>query len=738
MATGASGRTPRLSTAELKVTFHDQYHESLSALQPIEAHRANEALLQFKRDPGHPGLNMHPVSGARKGFMSIRASKELRIIIYVRGTTSVWLFADHHDEAYDRACRLRMAIDPNDSIAILGLADTETPQHESGQRTLGRTQPTAEPERRPLDHWTDAELAQVGIVDEDLRLVRALATAEDAISLLEELGWDDHRVDTLLEMIEQTPSAFLASTLTDDEEAAAEARLRDAVSRFGALAGLSPLFDEDELERIAGAPIEEWMLFLHPDQRTLVEKAFNGPARVRGAAGTGKTVVALHRAAVLAKRYPDEHDRILVTTFLKSLTPVLEQLYSRLPSARQGRVDFLNIDKITYRICAEAGARPNLDGRAVSSAYTSAWKKIVTDDSPIARAGLTRDYMRDEIQAVIKGRGITDLDAYLDVRRTGRKTQFGDALRRQSWALMEAWDVGKAERGVEDFYDVALRARDIARSHAEPQYRAVIIDEAQDLTLVGLQVLRALVNGQGPDRPDGLFISGDGAQRIYPGGFTLRQAGVEVRGRTALLHQNYRNTAEVFAAALKVAGDDAIEDLDEEYRRDESGAELGRSGAPVELVSTSSLEREVEAILARSNSVIASGGPVQTGDIGIFCATNHQAKAVRRALEQRGHAAQDLNNYDGTPNDKIKVGTHHRAKGLEFKVVFLPGLSEEEFPRPPAPGMDDREYADHLALQKSALFVAMTRARDQLILTCTGDPSPVLEPVIGSLDCRTY
>ena len=265
----------------MKVTFHDLYHDSLADLEPIESHRANQALLQFKQDPDHPSLNLHPVSGARKGFMSVRASKDLRIIIYVRGNTSMWLFTDHHDAAYDRACRLRMALDPKDSIAIIGLAENDPALDESGERRPSDDVDAPEPARRPLDHWTDAELAQLGIVGGDLKLVRALGTAEDAISLLEHLGWDDLRVDTLLEMIERTPESFLAGTLTDDEETAAEERLRDAVIRFGALAGLSPLFDEEELERIASAPIEEWMLFLHPDQRTLVDKQFNGPARVR-------------------------------------------------------------------------------------------------------------------------------------------------------------------------------------------------------------------------------------------------------------------------------------------------------------------------------------------------------------------------------------------------------------------------------------------------------------------------
>src|SRR5690606_35662564 len=112
-----------------------------------------------------------------------------------------------------------------------------------------------------------------------------------------------------------------------------------------------------------------------------------------------------------------------------------------------------------------------------------------------------------------------------------------------------------------------------------PTYRAAIIDEAQDLTLVGLQLVRALVNGpDGTDRPDGLQIVGDGAQRIYPGGFTLRQAGIEVRGRTAVLRMNYRNTREIMGAAMAVAGNQPVDDLGERFERKDAEAIALRSG----------------------------------------------------------------------------------------------------------------------------------------------------------------
>jgi superfamily I DNA/RNA helicase len=144
------------------------------------------------------------------------------------------------------------------------------------------------------------------------------------------------------------------------------------------------------------------------------------------------------------------------------------------------------------------------------------------------------------------------------------------------------WDQELETAGVMDFPDVVLRARDHARRRLEPSYRAAIIDEAQDLTLVGLQLVRNLVNGHGSDRPDGLVIVGDGAQRIYAGGFTLRQAGVEVRGRTAVLRTNYRNTAEIVQAAMALAGGEQVDDLGDSYaavmlRRLHLGTGSGRS-----------------------------------------------------------------------------------------------------------------------------------------------------------------
>ncbi|MGE0309648.1 MAG: 3'-5' exonuclease, partial [Acidimicrobiia bacterium] len=478
----------------------------------------------------------------------------------------------------------------------------------------------------------------------------------------------------------------------------------------------------------------DWMVFLHPDQRQAATPRHSGPARARGSAGTGKTVVALHRAAELARRFDEEGEQgqILFTTFIKNLPPVFESLFQRLPAVPADRVEFINVDKLAFRICSDAGDRPTIDPRMVEAAYASAFKTVVKPGSPLD--GFSREYLRAEITAVIKGRGLKTIDDYLGVERTGRKTRFTEAQRRQAWQLRTDWDSQMAARNTIDFADIVVRARDHARRLTAPRYRAAIIDEAQDLTLVGLQLIRALVNGpQGGDRPDGLFIVGDGAQRIYAGGFTLRQAGVDVRGRTTVLKINYRNTRQIITAAMAVAGNLMVDDLGDKERRGDASTGTQRDGIKPVLKGCDSHDDEL-AFVIRQIQDLTTDDNVSLGDLAIAVATNDEAKRVREALDREGIANQALESYDGRPNNAVKVGTHFRIKGLEFKVVYLPFLGAADFPRAQRPGQDGVEYAEQRDLAISQLFVAMTRARDGLFLTFTGHPSDVLGPGIDAFE----
>ena len=285
-----------------------------------------------------------------------------------------------------------------------------------------------------------------------------------------------------------------------------------------------------------------------------------------------------------------------------------------------------------------------------------------------------------------------------------------------------------------DFPDIIRRAWDLSRQRPEAMFSHAIVDESQDLTLVGLQMIRALVNGSGgTDVDDGLFIVGDGAQRIYPGGFTLGQAGIDVRGRSTVLRTNYRNTRQIIETAMACTGGQTVNDLGDEYARGDADAEAMRDGAGPVLVLADDFSASIDFVAEQVHLLRQLGG-LGLGDVGVCAPSNRLVKSAMTALKTAGLDSQDLAKFDGRSNNLVKVGTFHRAKGLEFKVVFLLGMSAGSFPSPRLAGQAEAEYADQRSLQISQLFVAMTRARDRLFVVCDGEPSKVVADAVEQFE----
>ena len=479
------------------------------------------------------------------------------------------------------------------------------------------------------------------------------------------------------------------------------------------------------------------MVFLHPEQRALVERRFDGPAFIRGAAGTGKTVVALHRAAALAKRFNDLSEwkkrksrPVLFTTFIRSLPPVFENLYRQLPTAVRGAVDFVSVDVLAQRVCRKARKPPRLNPTAADHAFKAACQSVIGHDSPLCRSGVSRAYLRDEVTRVLKGRGIDSLDAYMAAEVPDRRVPFSKAMREQTWELLSEWDSKLSEVGIEDFADVVRRARDIVRDRRKPTYEAAIVDESQDLTLVSLELIRALVNGRSAkDRPDALFLVGDGAQKLYPGGFTLSEAGVDVRGNSVTLRVNYRNPPEILRAAMACAGSEQVDDLGEVYRRGDFRPKTVRSAnAKPSLVRVGDIDAQIGHVIEQIRLLRHQDVNLGLGDIGVFAPSNDLVDRTISRFEDAEIACQPLAKYEGLSTGAIKVGTFNRAKGLEFKVVFLLDLSI--FPGRRRPAKAAAENDERMALHVSQLFVAMTRARDGLFLLCGDGPSEVISKAI--------
>lgn len=471
------------------------------------------------------------------------------------------------------------------------------------------------------------------------------------------------------------------------------------------------LFDVQELtdsllETALAGPIETWMTFLHPDQLKLVSSSFNGPARVRGPAGTGKTVVGLHRAAYLAERSPRQ---VLFVTFVKTLPVVLGGLCERMSPAARANIHFTGLHRLALDLIEKAGARVRIDAAKAETAFNRAWLTCGRD-SVLTKLDQRPSYWREEVDHVIKGRCLTDFDQYAGLARVGRGTPMRMEHREAMWDLYREYERLLDAAEVHDFNDAIIVARDLVRSRdVDHPYGSVVVDEVQDLNLVGLELLHAIA-GDGPDK---FLIIGDGQQSVYPGGFNLVEAGISVVGRSTVLRSNYRNAAEILELASRVVAEDSFFDLEGDLSQGKRELEVRRRGGTT-ITARARGHHDLETALATQIVETRATLKIGLGDMAVLAFKRADVAHYRGVLERAGIPTVELTEYDGVSVDRVKIGTFKRAKGLEFKYVLLPGL--EDGPLKSWAGESDESYRERAERMRRELFVGMTRARDGLWL----------------------
>lgn len=482
------------------------------------------------------------------------------------------------------------------------------------------------------------------------------------------------------------------------------------------------LFDVEALAaeqlRIARQrPVESWMTFLHPDQLSLVRRRWGGPARITGAAGTGKTVVGLHRAAYLAQ----SGGRVLYVTFVRNLPLIQKHLLGQMAPAAGDRIEFTSLHRWAATLLTQRGIPARLNVAKADDCFARAWQTrgrhtCLADLEPSPR------YWEDELRHVIKGRDISSLPEYLAAPRPGRRTALRKPHKEAVWALHEEYQRLLNERGVQDFPDLLLAALAELRRHPiDGGYTTVIADEVQDLTLTGVRILHAIAGNS----PNGLLLIGDAQQAVYPGGFRLADAGINIRGgRAEVLHVNYRNAAAIMQAALNVLDGEPFDDIDGMTITDPPAVEMTyhegwvvHSPAESRLIHDAALCKALNELAAQSDDALA--------DAAVLCAAKRDVDHYLQMLRARGLPVLNLDDYDGRPGHALKVGTYLRAKGLEFKYVYLP-CHDQGLKAAQLGGSAD---VDRLALARRQLFVAMTRARDLLWLGSITDDAPAVDKV---------
>lgn len=469
------------------------------------------------------------------------------------------------------------------------------------------------------------------------------------------------------------------------------------------------LFSTDEINDIVvrgvmREPIESWMSFLHPEQARLITRSFNGPSRIRGAAGTGKTVVGLHRAAHLARTLPG---KILVTTYVKTLPEVLSSLLARLAPEIVHKVEFVNVHAFALRTLRAANVRVPLKAELIDQAFNLSWVRAGKRSSLVKfdpKAG--PGYWKDEIASVIKGRGLRTLDEYQACSRAGRTRRLTPLNRADVWRLFEAYEAELARMQIWDFEDVVNNASALIGTVHGSTYSAVIIDEAQDLSCSMVRMLHKLVG----DAPDAFNLIGDGQQSIYPGGYTLTELGISITGRGSVMSRNYRNTAEIASYASSIVAGDEFADIEGVPLTIDS-AEFTRHGTQPRVIQYASADEHDRRLVMWIRDLLASGESL--GDIAVLALYSRQVQSLTRTLAAARLPHISLSDYSGRPVDAIKVGTVKRAKGLEFKQVLLAHAPRSLLlPAGSDANRADSDGADELTRRE--LYVAMTRARDGL------------------------
>lgn len=614
----------------------------------------------------------------------------------------------------------------------------------------------AVPSRDQVPVWPDGLTVEM-LHDElgiDVRLGAAALAAQRESQLLDlastaRVSWQGEAllnlatgatIEEIREDFGLRPSRDVSAEPTD-ADLIAGLRTRAARSTFTWLES-----DEDLRRAIEGLSFAEWQLFLHPQQRALVERRANGPMRVSGGAGTGKTVIAVHRAVELAKRDKagGQEPRILLTTYTRNLADDLRrqvaQLEPRLPFTEklsEPGVMVSGLDRVARMILQQAGARISpiaqevigqSRGRVLTYPRENVWQEVLTLMGDELPEGLrSADFLESEYELIVLPQRVTTLKQYLRVRRPGRGVALDRSKRAAVWKAMERYRDRSADLGVTSFDEqLALAAAwlDHEAGDGKPRpFRHVLVDEAQDLTPAHLQLLRALVE----PGPDDLFLAEDSHQRIYGKKITLSHYGIQVRGRSRRLTRNYRTTRQNLDVAFGILDPGTYEDM--EGKAEEHHYVSPRSGPEPLLLHASdradelSKAAELLTVWLEQDRDSEDSAPES---IAILVRDRYQRDAVVNGLAQHGIEVRAVDR-EAAGRGRPVVMTMHRAKGLEFRKVLLFDVSKNAIPR----SLRDQQYsdADHddaLLRERSLLYVAATRARDQLAISWSGEASPLI------------
>jgi|LGOV01.1.fsa_nt_gb mRNA-degrading endonuclease RelE of RelBE toxin-antitoxin system len=695
----------------VKVAISSDLFSAFSKLPKAQQGKVSKFITNFQKNPDAPGTNYEKIKDSSDPQMrSVRIDDTYRGIVLKpkAGNVYMLLWVDHHDDAYQWARRHRCDINAQTGAIQVFEAQVE-------EVIAAVTEP--EPVIGVFDALKDRELMRIGVPKALLPLIRRVKSEDELDGVSSKLPVEAYEGLFLYlagggyeEVIKELEMAVESDVDTTDFSA--------ALDRITSRSRFVVVEDEIELEEMLNAPLEKWRVFLHPSQRRLVEGDKNGAVRVLGGAGTGKTVVAMHRAKWLARNRCPENQKILFTTFTRNLAIDIETNLAAICNTEEmAKIEVVNLDrwvnqylrklKYDYEILYFDGGQ-------------NYWQMAL--DLKQTELNLPDVFFQEEWQKVIQPQSIETLEQYKRASRIGRGTRLGRTDRVKIWPVFEEYRnllTQNRKKEVDDAYrDVAALLADENKSLP---YAAVLVDESQDMSTQAFNLIRQLV----VEGKNDLFIVGDGHQRIYGRNkVVLSRCGINIRGRSKKLKINYRTTEEIRKHAVGLLEGRVIDDLDGGTDDNKAFRSLTHGEPPLfELFADA---HEQTGFIVEYLKELQSAGN-QLSQVCVVARTKYELQDVKTALEESDLSYVQIkpNHSDQGDDGAVRLATMHRVKGLEFEEVILASVNDRLCPLAKSVEGKGDEVETALAdtEERSLVYVAMTRAKKKCLVLSYGVPS---------------
>jgi len=709
--------------------IHKGFRDSLDKFTQNERGLVAKTIVELELDPKGNGTNLHRVDKKCRdeNFWVVRVNQDIRLIIHMKDGQITLLYAGHHDDAYKWAESRVLKFDARKQIAkLINIIeqDVTIPKYYSDE-TLAV---------KPFVDLSDNALKTCGVDKENFAAIRN--ATEDSIF---DLGLEPTVLESLMNRLTVKPELVENDLIqthrfeqTRDPELDSETE--EVFVSNSVRSEIFAVSSEDELKQVLLGQWDKWQVFLHPEQKSIVEADYEGPIRVSGSAGTGKTIVALHRANFLLRK--NEEVRVLLTTLSPALAGYLHSNFKRLINDKPRyaeRIEITSLDDYALRLYKINIGEPDLVTKP------DMVKFIVSSMKQVKECKFNQNLVINEWENVVDAFQVKSAEFYANIERLGRRTRLAETQRKIMWEIMEKVIHGLKAVGKITINEMYLKLTLAVQEMKTKPFAHVVVDEAQDLSVAQIKFIAQLGGGvwhtgaglHGRGRTtfpkNSLFFTGDLGQRIFQQPFSWKTFGIDLRGRTKVLKINYRTSQQIRKVADKLL-EGTITDADgQQIERNHTISAFG--GEPPVIKGYPNEDAEKDAVVVFIKERLAAG--VKPHEMAIFVRSQDELSRATAVVDGLDLPHVILDSKLATQAGSLNIASMHTAKGLEFKAVVVMACDDTIVPSTNylANITDEGDLKEAYELERHLLYVACTRARDHLMITGVNPVSEFIDDI---------